>query len=353
MKKIIGFIVGAVIVVALVLGIVRSRESEEVLSIANIQEEEGVPVLAETVQRRDVQVVRNYYGTIQAVDQTLVTAKLMERIEKFLVEEGDRVRAGDALVRFDTTASQAAVTQARLQMENAKRDYERMKRLLDEGAISRQQLDQAELGYEVARENYETARRSVVLHAPITGYVARVEFDEGDVAHPGDPVIKLVDDRRFEVAFEITQEDRPLLGAGQNVRVTLGDGRRIDGHVSRISLAADAVQRMFTVYANVERREGLYPGVLATVDVVVEQALDVVAVPREAILMRNGDRVVFVIENDTLATSRTVQRGLVGADFVEILHGVSAGERIANYGHGSLQDGMKVNIVEEKGAAAL
>ncbi len=347
MKKIIGFAVIGVIGVFLVLGILRSQEAEEVLSIEDIQKSEGIPVHAKTVSRHDVSITRSFFGTIQAGNQTVVTSKLMERIESIHVREGDQVRAGQLLVTFDTTASMAAVSQARMQYETTKRDLDRMKTLLAEGAISTQQFDQMKFAFEVAEENYQTARNSVELVAPLSGIVARIDFDEGDLANPGDPVVSILDNSSFEIVFDVTQEDRPRLRSGQAVVVTLGSGAQIEGRISRISLSTSEETRLFKAYAELPASEVMYPGVLATLSVVVDQAEGVLAVPPDAVLERDGERFVFTIKDNTTAVRQTVQQGLIGEEYIEILQGVQEGDWVATYGHNSLEDGARIKLIEE------
>lgn len=345
MKKIIGFILLLGVGGWLTVGILRSQETEEVLSIADIQKMEGVPVQVAEVTRRDVSVTREYFGTIEATRKATVTSRLMERMLDVRVEEGDRVTAGTVLAVFDTSASQAQVTQARLAFLNAERDLDRMRSLLAAGAISQQQFDQAELGYDIAREAYQTARRMVFLEAPIAGTVTRVDLREGDLANPGDPVVTIQADRGHEVEFEITQEDRPSLATGQGVSVTLGNGLTARGTIQRISLGAAEQTRTFTVRASVDTDMQLYPGTLAEVRVVVQQIENAVTVPSDALLERNGEVVVFVVDGDE-ASLRAVDIGLNGEDHVAITGGLSPGERVAVYGHANLVDGGKVKVVE-------
>ncbi|MBD3165986.1 efflux RND transporter periplasmic adaptor subunit [bacterium] len=346
-KKVIGIGVAAVIVVFIVLGIMRSRTTEEVESISEIQKQKGVPVKTLQVQSQDVRETRTFYGDIRAGRQAVVTAKLMERIDTLYVEVGDQVQKGQAVVRFDTTASQAAVKQARLSMENAKRDLERMKALLDKGAISRQQYDQVKLGYDVARENYETALRSVELVAPISGIVSRIEFQSGDQAFPGDVVMEVSGSSQYEVEFEVTGEDRQRLRVGQTVDVVGKTGEAVEGRITKVSLSADPMTRMFKIRARIPVTENVFPGELAQVDVVVAEHDDVVALPADALLHRDGKNYAVVVDEKANAWVREVKLGLQGDSLTEIRYGLKDGDQVAVYGHASLQDGDLVNVIDD------
>ncbi len=346
MKKIIGILVVGAVVVFLVLGILRSRQTEEVESISDIQQREGVPVQVGEIGTGDVRMVRSYYGTINARHQALISSKLLERIDRIFVSEGDRVRKGQVLVQMDTTANQASVAQARMQYSNAKRDYERMKNLLAEGAISQQQFDQAELGFNVAERNYLSSLRSVELTAPIDGIVARVEFEDGQVAGPGDVILKLVSEEAYQVEFDLTQEDRSLVVPGQAVTIKISGKPDLQGTVRQVSLAASEFTRLFKAKADVPAAQWIYPGVLATVEVVVDERQNVTAVPVDAILERNGSKYIVTVSNGSAALQQ-VQTGLEGEELVEILSGARPGQRIALYGHTNLVDGDKVQVVEQ------
>ncbi|MCB2198151.1 efflux RND transporter periplasmic adaptor subunit [bacterium] len=351
MKKIIGFAIGGAILLFLILGIARSRQSEEALSISKIQQQEGIPVYAEKAELGTVRVIRSYYGTVRSKNQAVVSAKVMDRIDRIFVDAGDRVKKGQVVVRFDTTASQASVSQARLQFQNMKRDYERMKKLFDDGAISKQQLDQIELGYNVAQENYQTSRRSVELIAPISGLVARIDTEEGAIAFPGDALLKIVSDDKYEVAFDVTQEDRNKLKAGQMVRVYFDGDDGVEGKITHVGLATSDMSRLFTAYASFPASEGIYPGILASVNVTVEQRSDVLQLPVQAILDRHDSDVVVAIDGDT-AVLRSVKLGLTGEGNVEILDGLAPGTMVATYGHKAIEDGSLVRVIDENNETA-
>lgn len=345
MKRVIGFGIGGLVLLFLIFGIARTRQSEEVQSISNIQQQDGVPVYATTVERGTVQRLQSYYGTVRSKEQANVTAKLMERVDKVLVDEGDRVKKGDLLVRFAATNSQAMVAQAKLQYQNMKRDYDRMKKLLDEGAISQQTFDQVRLGYQVAKENYESAKSNIDLTAPISGIVARVNFAEGVLAFPGDVVVQIVNDGAYEIKFDATQEDRNLLHPGQTVYAHTNGDESVVGTLTKVSFASAEDTRLFSAYADIPGSSAIYPGVLATVDVVVKESPDVVQVPVEAVIDRGKGSEVIVIK-DGKADVRKVTLGLVGENMIEIQSGLNAGEQIATYGQSSLESGQKVKIIQ-------
>ena len=343
-KKIFGAIAVVVVFVFLVLGIARTKETEEILSITQIQRSEGVPVVIHKVERGSVQSTRQYYGDVKPLEQSVVTAKLMDRIESILVQEGYNVRKDQPLVRFDTTASQANVIQARLAMADARKDYERGLALFEQGAISLQNLEKMKLNFDISSENYETSRRAVVLYAPVKGTVTRVDVQAGDLVNPGDVILILDEGKNLEVAFDISYEDRPMIVKGLPVLVKSGLGEEISGVITRIGLATEKESRMFKAYSRIPVTEFIYPGIMVEAEVTLKSHDNVLVVPFDSILNRKGEKMVVLV-NGSKAVLRPVKVGLQSVRYVEILSGVNEGDMLAVHGHDDLMDGDKIVAV--------
>jgi len=345
MKKTIGFLIIAVILIFLALGIARTREKEAVMSIKSIQEQEGVPVEVEAVGRRDVTQTRSYFGDIQAGEQAVITAKLGERLDKLLVKEGQSVRLDQPLASFDTTVSQSGVAQARLALENARKDLQRVETLLNQGAISRQAYDGAKLQFDIACQNYETARSAVVMSAPVAGVVIRVDCSEGDYVHFGDPIMTIQSGKSLEVEFDVSLEDRPYIRPGQEIRIKVGKGELLSGKINRVALATGKESRLFKAYASLPASDRLWPGVMAEVEVTLADHRGVLAVPVDAVVERDRRQAVFVVENNH-ARLTPVELGIDSENYVEIVSGLQEGQLVSVYGHKDLTDGVKVKVVK-------
>ncbi len=344
MKTVFGIIAAGAVVVFLALGIARTRQEEEVLSINRIQQQEGVPVNAAEVKMGDVKVVARFYGDVRSGTEASVTSRLMERIERIFVDVGDRVVKGQPLVKFATEASQAAVEQRRLAMENARRNYERAEALFDQGAVSRQMLDAAKLAYDINRENYHSAQNSVVLNAPISGRIARIKFLEGQLVKPGDVVLTIVEDDSLEVRFNVIHKDRLSISEGLPVKIYVKGLDPVDGVITDVSLEADPKTRMFPVTAKIPAVKGIYAGITVVIDVTIRQRDNVLTVPVDAVLERTDGKVVVAIVDGKVRTT-PVEVGLQDEKQAEIISGLSEGDLVAVYGQSGLEDGTLVKVV--------
>lgn len=345
MKVVIGILILGVIVVFLAIGIARTQQEEEIQSINKIQQRDGVPVLTAQAEKSDIAVIRRYYGDVRSIQEASVSAKLLDRIDRIYVEVGDKVEQNQPLVRFDASANMIAIEQQRLALENARRNFERTQALWEEGAISKQLYDGAKLGYEIATENYSSAQRSVELLAPITGRIARIDLDEGQIAFPGDVIMTIIANKKLEIKFNVVQEDRRYISQGQEVSVYVDGEESITGVITNVSLVTENDSRMFSVYARIPAVDGIYPGVMATVDVTLEEKKDILTVPVDALLNRS-DKTLIVVVDGNIARIKAVEIGLRGENQVEVISGLNIGESVAVYGHTTLEDGVKVKVVQ-------
>jgi len=375
-------------------------------------------------------------GTIRAHREADITAQTNARVLEVTVREGDAVRQGQALIKLDPTQAESTVRQARagkdaaaarlaaarsrLQileqgareeekaiarsrleqaeaaLRTAQADLERLRGLFDQGAVSKQQLDAAQMGYDTARTNRDSARQTLdltekgarpeeidaarkdvqagaaslaqaeaalagasemlsytVIRSPFNGVVYQRSVNPGEVVSTmgGPPLLRLAD--LSSVYYEATVPERAALKvkAGQRVDVVIqGNGdRAVDGEVERLVPIADPMSRDFLVRISiVDGTTSTKPGMFARGAIIVQEKTDVVVIPKAAIVEKEGKPVVFVVKDDT-AQSRAVVVGLTDRTRAEIVGGVDAWEKVVIAGAEGLRDGSPVQIREGGG----
>ncbi|MEE1322699.1 MAG: efflux RND transporter periplasmic adaptor subunit, partial [Bacteroidales bacterium] len=135
-------------------------------------------VKIEQAQSREIDRIYEYSTTVDAAVKNYISSAGGTRIEKIFVEVGDVVRKGQQLVKMEST--QLATTLA--QLENLKIELERVKALYQSGGVSKQQLDQMQTQYDVAKKSAENLKDNIYLTSPINGIVTARNFDNGDVS---------------------------------------------------------------------------------------------------------------------------------------------------------------------------
>ncbi len=291
-------------------------------------------------------------GEVEGSRDALLGAALGGYVERVLVDEGDIVRRNAVLARVDTASHGARAAQARVELEAAQRELERAERLT--GAISEQQLHAAQNRVAAARAALRSARVTAsraTIRAPFAGTVAAVDVEQGEIAPPGAPVMRLVQLDPIHVTLSVPDRDVVALRDGMSVAVTTGaTPTPVAGTIVHISPAADLRTRAFEVKVEVPNEDGeLLPGMIAQVQVVGGEGESVqprVVLPQYVLVTRLDGNGVFV-EEDGVARWRSIEVGSVMRDQVIVEHGLEGGERVIVTGHRELADGDEVMVTRE------
>jgi len=316
-------------------------------SISELQSEIGIPVSVSTVGFGDISESIELTGTVQGIVQSDLISKMTERVVSVNAGVGTRVVSGQVLVVFDDSNPTAQYRQARAALENAERDYSRMKVLLEQGAVSEQVFEAAESGLEVARANFEAARSMVEVISPIDGVLTSMNVHAGETVPVGTVVCTVARVDRVKVVVAAAEAELRKLSFGAPALVRTSGASEIAGTVSMLSSSADPGNRTFRVEVTADNTSRiLRPGSFATVSVQTANKKGVLTVPSDAIVTREGKRGVFVVSSDGKAEFRTVRVGIVNSKSTEILEGLEVGERMVAKGYELLKGGETLNIIQ-------
>jgi len=286
-------------------------------------------------------------GVVEAVKQATLGAQVAGRIVELTIKAGDTVRTGQVLARIDArTAEQAVaaslsqVAEAEANLANAKRKHERNRDLLAQKFVSQAAVDQSEAEYKAAQAQLAavkanagqaTAARSFnTITAPYAGVIGATLAELGDMAQPGRPLVTMFDPRDLRVTATVPQTALPRLKLTEPVRVEIASlGKSITATKVTVIPVADARAHTTRIRLDLPAAEGVLPGQFARARFVTG-GVRVLAVPATALLRRGEVTAVYVVDGEGRAQLRQVRAGEeVGDGFVEILSGLSAGERIA------------------------
>ncbi len=306
----------------------------------------SLPVKVHTAALNPEQAMEDVVGTVRSRQRAVVEAKVSGRILEYLAAPGQMVKEGDLLARLDVQEIQARVTQARAVADQARRDVERQRQLVGQGATTRQEFEFAEAREKVAAAGLaeaETMLGYARVGAPFSGVITRKLAEMGDLAMPGKPLLEMEapSSLRFEADLPEAILDRIKPGAQMSVTIPSVPGA-LDATVSEISPVADAASRTFLVKFDLPETPGLRTGQFGRVAVPMAQT-QVLRVPAAAVTRRGQMETVFVI-HDSHARLRLVKSGRTSAAGVEILSGLEPGEQVALPVTAQPADGQPVTI---------
>jgi RND family efflux transporter MFP subunit len=329
------------------------------------------PVRTVQVYSGGTERVRSFSGTARAGQESRLSFKVAGTVEALDVNVGDRVRAGQVLARLDpqdyrlrVEDAQASLARARAEERNAEANYARVRELYENRNASLNALDAARAAFESATaaldsdgKKLEQARHQLSyteLKAPTAGAIAEVPVEINENVQPGQTVAVLNAGRRPEVEIGMPEVFIPRIREGQPVEVTfdaLGD-RTFAATVTEVGISSTGLATTFPVKVRMNRDEpDVLPGMAAEVHFRFEGQNDPerLVVPAFAVGEDREGRFVYVVEEIGNGVGRAVRRevtvGSLTADGgLEILRGLTDGERVITAGVSRIRDGREVRL---------
>ncbi|HEX5108391.1 MAG TPA: efflux RND transporter periplasmic adaptor subunit [Vicinamibacterales bacterium] len=340
-----------------------SKEAPE-----EVESETVVTVSAMPARVGNITAVVRVAGIVTAAPgaELTVIAPEAARIVEMPRAEGDPVKRGDLLVRFEipTTAAEvpkqrAEIARAQARLENAQAARTRARDLFDRGVAARKEVEdavrevadaEADLAAaEAGAAAADTVAARSVVHATFDGIVARRSHNPGDLVEPtaSDAVLRIVDPRRLEVTAQVPVGEAPRIHLGAPARIA--DARPdVSLPLLKVVSYPGAVQPGTTTVPLrlAFRSPAPYPvGAPVSLEIDAESHRGVVLVPASAVVHEGPDTAVFVVANNK-AQRRTVTIGVENSQLTQISHGVKAGEMVITSGQNGLPDGADVAIAQ-------
>lgn len=307
----------------------------------------AVPVQVAVVAGSDRPLVTEVTGTVRPVRRALLAAKVAGAIEALPVTLGQRVAAGDLLVRLSAVEAAARVAQAQAQLNVARRDLAREQSLLGKGASTTDVVagleDRVALTAALVREAEATLSHAEI-RAPFAGVVARRFAEAGDLATPGQALLQLDGVDAFEVEVEVPESLLAPLALGRPLEVTLpATDRTFAAPVAEISSAADPAARAVTLKLAVPAGTDVRAGQFARV-ALPGPSVRTLLVPSSALERIGQMERVFVVGSGDKAILRLVRSGAARGDQVEVVSGLEAGERVVVAPPAGLREGAALEV---------
>lgn len=350
--------------------------------------EPAVPVQAATVANQPWPETYEATGTVRARTAAVLSSKVMAYVRQVSAQVGDRVREGQELVTLDAQdletnvrraeAGEAEVRSAIPEADNgiagakanldlAQSTFKRMQELESKKSISNQEFDEASARLKAAQAQYDMARAKRTqldsklaqveqeirgakilrdytrLAAPFAGVVTAKSVEPGNLAAPGAPLLTIEREGAYRLEASVDESRMPFIKAGQSVEVSLDAlDRKLTARVSEIVPAVDAASRAYTVKIDLPALANLRSGMFGRAWFPLNSR-PVLAVPAAAVVARGQLQSVFVIE-DGWARDRLITTGRRGAGGLEVLSGLTAGEKVVSPVAAGIVDGARVEV---------
>jgi len=371
------------------------------------QREKSIKVTVEKVKRDNLESIISASGEVKPKKNVNISAHIPGRIVKIGVEEGQRIKVGDFLLKLESTQYEANADRDRAQIQSLKAEliraeavmkrdksfYERQLKLFDSKLISTENLESAKAQYDISKAQHEAilfqikqAQASLqstldnlektVYNAPIDGVITSLRVEEGEIALvgtmniPGTILMIISDLSVMEVEIEVDETDVVGVKIEQHadVRVDAFPDDPIKGKVTEIG--SSALQKLTTAEESKDFKvvitledppESLKPGLSASADIITARKDNVLAIPISALVLREKEgettkkeakqeEGVYVVE-DSRVKFTPVQKGIMGELRIEITSGLEEGQEVVIGPYSALRqlkDDMLIKAEEKK-----
>lgn len=298
-----------------------------------------------TVELRAAARERVWDGVVEAVEQATLSAQTGGRVLELPFDVNDYVQAGEVVVRFTDVEqqsgqrrAQAALAAANAAYKEAQADFTRIAEIYERKLVPRAQYDQSVARRDAARAQLDAARAVVseageqvdytVIRAPYTGILIERHVQIGETVRPGQALVSGLSLDKLRVNVDVPQSDVDALRRHARAAILLADGRRVEVATMTVFPYADPATHSFKVRLDLaEAATGLHPGMTVKAAFVLDDT-QVLRIPEVALVRRSEVTAVYVVDAERVAL-RQVRVGQRVGEEIEILAGLSAGERIA------------------------
>ena len=312
-------------------------------------------------------------GSVQAVSQATVRAKLSAEVTRVPVREGDRVAAGQTIAEFDTAQLRAQLAErsatyesAKAQLATTERTRQANAQLVKQSFISQNAFDTADSAFQAQLAAVAAARAQLeqtqllladaVVRAPISGTIAKRNVQPGEKVGFDAPLLSIVDLSQLEVQAQVPVSDVARLRKGMPAQVEIEGmpGRAITGRLERINPSTEPGTRTINIYVTLPNDEALLrAGMFARVAVVTSDT-EVLALPMAALRSENGTTFVWTvregrIERRLVEVGRRDER----AQLIEVRGGLSADDTVLATKFDNLKDGLAARVIGNLGEAKM
>ena len=324
------------------------------------------PVDTFLVKAQKVNYIVTAPGTLEAFERVQVTARVAGVVDKVAFTEGQEVKTGQTLVIIDSerfalsvNSSKAALEKAQASQKDVEGQVSRREGAMQNhpGLIPGEELETyrtktltAKADTAVAQENLKTSLlnlRDSQVRAPMDGVIQTRTVETGQYVNAGTVMATLLRQDPMLLRFSVEPQDAPRLKPGMNADFTMRETQQaFTSKITLVAGAADPTTHMVAVTAEVAadaKKYWLRPGSFADVSIDVGASRDAPVIPRGAMRATDHGYVVYVVDNNDVASEKVVQTGMSTKDgWVEIRDGLKDGDWIVVHGGDALSPGSHV-----------
>lgn len=309
-----------------------------------------IPVEVSNVSRGDISAFYANTATLEAEQEATVVSKVRGIIRELLVEEGDKVQAGQVIARIEDEQYRIEANRAKATLDRLHNEFQRNKELFERNLIAAETFQNSQFEYESQKATHELTLlnlENTQVRSPISGVISERFAKAGNMIGTDQHLYRVTDFTPLMAVLHVPEHEMSKIRKNQRaeLRADALPNQLFVGHVERISPVVDTQTGTFKVTVYVDEKNGLLrPGMFSRVRIVYDTRHNTRMIPRSAVISEDMFQSVYVIR-DSLAFKKNIQTGYNNGQNIEVIDGLEDGEIVVTIGQGSLQDSTKVNVI--------
>ncbi len=310
----------------------------------------AVPVVGVKVVPRVVLEKISVVGSLTANESIDVKSQVEGKVTEIHFEEGQKVAKGDVLLVLDREKLEASMAEAKANYDMAQTTFNRMKSLVDQGAVSKQEFDQvqSQVAAKQAQLDLISAQLAdMVITAPFDGVIGERQVSLGQVINKDRLLTVIIDDNPMKVDFHAPERYISQVHTGEAVELTIAAYPKdvFKGEVYFVDPQVDQLTRTFLVKARIPNEDNkLRRGMFAKLDLIINEKEGALLIPETALIPKGDEVFVFTVDKDNKAQMVQVKTGIREIGSVEITSGLKAQDTVITEGYQKIGPGSPVSV---------
>lgn len=347
-KRIIFISIGALVLIGITAAKLASNKSKAEKKIYIHDVDAAILVEDATPTFHTFESSLSFLGTFEPFRQSTIGSDAQGKIIKLNVEEGDQIGQGQVIAKVDGELLELQLQNAEVNIEGQKNDDNRYSTLSKENVVTGVQVEKTKLALrsaEIQKKQIQKQLRNTTITAPFGGVVTKKLLEIGSVIGTGTPVIEITDISSLKLTINVPERDILKFKLNQVVtaKVDIYGDRMFEGKVTNISVQADKSHN-FKVQITVKNaKRELMAGMYGSVALSNNKSISALAIPRKALVGSTKKPQVYVIRGGK-AILTSFNAGTSDGEFIEVIGGLTKGDRIVTKGQVNLQNETKVKL---------
>ncbi|TAG88807.1 MAG: efflux RND transporter periplasmic adaptor subunit [Bacteroidetes bacterium] len=292
----------------------------------------------------------NSTGNFEPFRELNFASETAGRVVAIYFDKGSFVNEGQILVKLDDEAIQRELKIAQINYDKRKKDLERFENLNKANAGTGMQLDDAKFGFLSSEQQIEALKERLaktIVKSPISGIVSRKIAEKGSFLAPGTPIAEITDISRLKMIVKVAETEMLKIQNGQNVQIEVEaySGVKINGSVKNVAIKSD-ISKRYDIELDVANSSAnpLKAGMFGTAFFEFGAKGKYLMIPRKALLGSIKDAKIYIADGN-IAKIKNIKVGITQGDKIEVIEGLSEGDKIITTGQINLQNGAKISVL--------